>query len=537
MIQLLVVGAIALLASAGAALAQNKVIAGEKGLHRQSVNGAKLYDATTATVLVEQGRNNTGYNLSSSPKGAMFLGGRTLGRGSNRTQPWVSVHAKGNGACVRFENSPQLTIRRHYGEFCWDGLKPADGAGNWRVEDSWLKHIRDDAIEADHGGAHNGQVRRTFFDGVHTFISVTPGKGRAIGGRPRVEFHDNLMSLGCGLDGGKACENRAKRLKFAWARPQGSGQAFKVRGCGADVDLLFRNNVVMIETGVNIGGSNLPFFQCINLLPGSTGNTFFWLGGCNFRGLEMTKLHGACVPARFKLDPAVWSHASNDRAAWAAHVARWRAQIWSGKAPASSPPPDVADESDPAEDETAAAEDQTDAAEDETDAAEDETDSAEDGTDPGEDETDPGDVAGADPANAGGDFLVAVDLRPQQCPNRVRAGRKGNIPVVIAGTAGFDVRDLDPESVRLAGVAPKHHRTRFRDFASPHEPFVDKKDSGDCTRNGADGLEDLLMRFSNKNLVKALGPVSDGAVVFVPLTGKLEDGTQIRGEEVIVVFD
>jgi hypothetical protein len=469
----------ALLVSSGAALAQTKTLAGDKGMSRQVVQGAKLYDAAKATVQVEQGKNNTGYNVTRSPAGATFLGGRTLGRGINRTQPWVTVHAKGNGACVRFENSAQLTVRRHYGEFCWDGLKPAGGSGNWRVEDSWLKHIRDDAIEADHGGAHSGIVRRTFFDRVHTFLSVTPGQGGAIGGRPRVEFHDNLMSLGCGLDGGKACENRAKRLKYAWARPQGSGQAFKSRGCGADVDMLFRNNVVMMETGVNTAASNLPFFQCLRLQPGSTGNTFYWLGGCNFRGLEMTRLHGACVPARFKLDPKVWTKASNSRSAWQAAVARWQNQVWKGAAPASAP------------------------------------------------------EASAEPAT---ETLVAVDVRPQQCPNRVRADRRGNFPVVIAGTDGFDVRDIDPRSVRLAGVAPKHKRTTFRDRASPFEPLVGKTGASDCTREGADGLEDMLLRFDSRSVGKAAGPVANGGTAVIRLTGALEDGTPIRGEEVIVIF-
>jgi hypothetical protein len=480
MIQPLAVAVMALLVPASAALAQTKTLAGDKGMSRQALQGAKLYDAAKATVHVEQGKNNTGYNVTRSPAGATFAGGRTLGKGINRTQPWADVYSRGNGACVRFENSAQFTVRRHYGEFCWDGLKPAGGSGNWRVEDSWLKHIRDDAIEADHGGAHSGIVRRTFLDGVHTFLSVTPGQGGAIGGRPRVEFHDNLMSLGCGLDGGKACENRAKRLKYAWARPQGSGQAFKSRGCGADVDMLFRNNVVMMETGVNTAASNLVFFQCLRLLPGSTGNTFYWLGGCSFRGLEMTKLHGACVPARFKLDPKVWTKASNSRSAWQAEVARWQKQVWKGAAPASA-------------DETA--------------------------------ETDPAT-----------ETLVAVDVRPQQCPNRVRADKSSSIPVVIAGTDGFDVRDIDPKSIRLAGVAPNHDRTRFRDRASPFEPLVGKEDAGDCTRDGADGLEDMLLRFNSRSVGKSAGPVSNGGTAVIRLTGALEDGTPIRGEEVIVIF-
>jgi hypothetical protein len=131
---------------------------------------------------------------------------------------------------------------------------------------------------------------------------------------------------------------------------------------------------------------------------------------------------------------------------------------------------------------------------------------------------------------------VAVDIRPGQCPNRVSARRRGNLPVVIAGTDDFDVGDIDLKSVRLAGVRPKGERTRFRDVATPFVPFLGKDDARDCTRERADGFEDLLMRFSQRRVVRALGPVSDGEVVVVPLTGALEDGTPIRGEDVIVII-
>jgi hypothetical protein len=109
--------------------------------------------------------------------------------------------------------------------------------------------------------------------------------------------------------------------------------------------------------------------------------------------------------------------------------------------------------------------------------------------------------------------------------------------VAIAGTDSFDVRDIDLRSIRLAGVQPKGNRTRFRDVATPFEPFVGKDDARDCTRAGADGIEDLFMRINNRRVVRALGPVSDRQVVVVPLTGELEDGTPIRGEDVIVVID
>jgi hypothetical protein len=135
-----------------------------------------------------------------------------------------------------------------------------------------------------------------------------------------------------------------------------------------------------------------------------------------------------------------------------------------------------------------------------------------------------------------GEMAVAVDIRPRQCPNHVRVRSGGNLPVAILGTADLDVRDIDRDSIRLGGVRPQHTGTRFRYVAKPFEPFVGRKDAHDCTREGDDGFLDLLLHFSNRRLVKALGPVSNREVVVLPLTGKLEDGTPIRGEDVIVVI-
>jgi hypothetical protein len=133
-----------------------------------------------------------------------------------------------------------------------------------------------------------------------------------------------------------------------------------------------------------------------------------------------------------------------------------------------------------------------------------------------------------------GEVAVAVDIQPRKCPNRVRTDGRGNLPVAILGTPSFEVREIDIGSVRLAGVPPKVSRSAFRDVATPFEPFVGRDDAHDCTRKGADGLEDLLLRFSNRRVVRALGPVSNREVV-VPLTGELADGTPIRGEDVILI--
>jgi serine protease len=132
-----------------------------------------------------------------------------------------------------------------------------------------------------------------------------------------------------------------------------------------------------------------------------------------------------------------------------------------------------------------------------------------------------------------GELAVAVDILPRQCANRVRIDQRGNLPVAILGAENFDVRDIDIGSVRLAGVPPQDSGSTFRDIASPFDSFVGKRDARDCTPEGPDGFEDLHLRFSNR----ATGAASDGEVVVVPLTAELDDGTPIRGEDVLVFIE
>jgi hypothetical protein len=100
--------------------------------------------------------------------------------------------------------------------------------------------------------------------------------------------------------------------------------------------------------------------------------------------------------------------------------------------------------------------------------------------------------------------------------------------VAVAGTDSLDVRAINPSSIRLAGVAPT--ASSFSDVVTPFEPFIGKGAARDCTREGPDGIEDLLLRFGDR----ALGSASERKVVVVPLTGELEDGTPIHGEDVLV---
>jgi hypothetical protein len=131
--------------------------------------------------------------------------------------------------------------------------------------------------------------------------------------------------------------------------------------------------------------------------------------------------------------------------------------------------------------------------------------------------------------------MVNVDVKPKRCPNTLMAASLGNIPVAILGTETFDVNDVDPASVLLAGVAPLN--VGREDVAGP---VVPTGDPCACTADSADGFVDLDMRFSVGALVAALETqlgreLVKGDVLVLNLTAMTYDGTPIEGSDCVTV--
>lgn len=129
---------------------------------------------------------------------------------------------------------------------------------------------------------------------------------------------------------------------------------------------------------------------------------------------------------------------------------------------------------------------------------------------------------------------VAVDIKPGSCPNPLNTIGNGVVSVAISNSNGVNVADIDPATVRLAGVAAL--RWSREDAATPYQPYTNKaQDRFVCTAAGADGVTDLVFKFDKDALVGALGggSLSDSQVVKVPLTGKLRNGNAIVGEDVM----
>jgi hypothetical protein len=135
------------------------------------------------------------------------------------------------------------------------------------------------------------------------------------------------------------------------------------------------------------------------------------------------------------------------------------------------------------------------------------------------------------------EWPVAVDIKPQSCPNPIGVSDKGVLPIAILGSDTFYVSQIDPASVELEGISPL--RWALEDIAAPYEPFLGKGDIYDCNEAGPDGFLDLTLKFKAQEVVAALGEVNDGDVLVLHLTGNLMEeygGTLIVGEDVVWIF-
>ncbi|MDT8441396.1 MAG: hypothetical protein RQ723_07020 [Desulfuromonadales bacterium] len=139
---------------------------------------------------------------------------------------------------------------------------------------------------------------------------------------------------------------------------------------------------------------------------------------------------------------------------------------------------------------------------------------------------------------------VALDIKPQFCPNPLNVTKNGLLPVAIVGTADFDVTSIDPASLTLAGVAPIH--VAFEDVAEPFYPLIDRTAAYDCTVGGADGFVDMTLKFRAREVSDALQtlygrPLVDGETLRVELHGALlpvaGEAQLITGEDLVTIIN
>jgi len=129
--------------------------------------------------------------------------------------------------------------------------------------------------------------------------------------------------------------------------------------------------------------------------------------------------------------------------------------------------------------------------------------------------------------------LVAIDIKPQSCPNPLNLKSRGVLPVAVLGSEDFDVNNIDVASIRLADVAPI--RSSFDDVATP----VADGNECECTTEGPDGYTDLTLKFKTQEIVEkfinAPNELVGGLTLSLTLTGALSDGTLIEGTDCVLL--
>ena len=133
---------------------------------------------------------------------------------------------------------------------------------------------------------------------------------------------------------------------------------------------------------------------------------------------------------------------------------------------------------------------------------------------------------------------IAIDIKPESCPNPLNVKSKGVLPVAILGTEDFDVTRIDPASIRLEGVVSPL-RWALEDVATPYGvgPIEEPADCSLCTTEGSDGYTDLVLKFDTQAVVEAIGEVDDGDCLVLTLTWNLfvEPGLY-HGYDVIIII-
>ncbi|MHC4265329.1 MAG: hypothetical protein ACYSUK_05270 [Planctomycetota bacterium] len=131
-------------------------------------------------------------------------------------------------------------------------------------------------------------------------------------------------------------------------------------------------------------------------------------------------------------------------------------------------------------------------------------------------------------------FEVALDIKPDSCPNPLNLNSKGNYPVAILGTAEFDVNTIDINTISFADAYPV--RSSYEDVST----VAPEPNDCNCINAGPDGYVDLELNFNTQEVVDYLFEEPDdyvkGQVLSLELKGKLLDGKNIVGSDCVVLI-
>ena len=122
--------------------------------------------------------------------------------------------------------------------------------------------------------------------------------------------------------------------------------------------------------------------------------------------------------------------------------------------------------------------------------------------------------------------VASLDIRPGSCPNPLNPKSKGVLGVALLGSGDFDVREVDMSTLGLREFGHAAEGAKpVRSIISDVTTYANGGADCACPGEGADGFEDLHLKFRTEDVANAMWPAVKGDVVHLALEGLLTDGT------------
>ena len=123
---------------------------------------------------------------------------------------------------------------------------------------------------------------------------------------------------------------------------------------------------------------------------------------------------------------------------------------------------------------------------------------------------------------------VEIDIKPGSFPSSINLRKKGVTPVAIHTTQDFDATTVDPETVKLNGVAAVKWEIYDCDEI-PNPNYIDPIATPDEPEMIGDGDDDLVLYFDTQELGAGPDPALEIGDTEATLTGETFDGDLIEG--------
>ena len=138
---------------------------------------------------------------------------------------------------------------------------------------------------------------------------------------------------------------------------------------------------------------------------------------------------------------------------------------------------------------------------------------------------------------------MRLDIKPGSCPNPFNVRSRGVVPVAVLGSGPFDVADIDRASLMLGRAdgtggtvtplaGPPGPGMHLEDVATPF-----RGEPCGCHETDADGFDDLVLKFSARELTEVLElhAAARSDSITLSVSGFLLDGTEFEVSDCIVL--